>query len=123
MTVTSAPSWTQRFARRARSGGEGALAAILALSGRQDIISFSGGLPDPATLPTEILADIMRDLAAAGDSSAVQYAPVAGLSSTLDFVADRLLSHEGLRPGAGGLMITSGCIEAMELLGQCFLGA
>jgi 2-aminoadipate transaminase len=123
MTVTAAPTWAHRFARRTRSGGGGALAAILALSGRKDIISFSGGLPDPATLPKEILADILRDITIASDSTAVQYAPVKGLSSTLEFVAERLLSHEGTRPSEAELMITSGCVEALELLGKSLLDA
>ena len=122
MTVTQTEvDWTRTFAARTRTGGGGGLAAILALSGRTDIISFAGGLPDPLTLPGENLADIMRELIVAGDSSALQYSPVKGLPSTLAYMTDRLETHEGRRPAAEEIMITSGCIEAIELLGKTFL--
>ena len=122
MSVTqSRIDWTERFADRTRTGTGGGLAAILALSGRTDIISFAGGLPDPATLPDERLADVMRDLLVSGDSSALQYAPVQGLPTTLAYVAQRLETRQGRRPGRDEVMITSGCIEALELLGKTFL--
>jgi 2-aminoadipate transaminase len=124
MAITSEPiTWTDKFARRTRAEGADALASILALSGRKDIISFSGGLPDPATLPGETLADLMRDILASGDASALQYAPVRGLASTLDFIADRLERLERRRPAPDELMITSGCVEAVELAGKAFLDA
>ncbi|MBV9281264.1 MAG: PLP-dependent aminotransferase family protein [Chloroflexi bacterium] len=124
MTATrSRIHWTKTFAERTRTGTGGGLAAILALVGRTDIISFAGGLPDPATMPDEKLADVMRDLLASGDSSALQYAPIRGLPTTLAYVAERLEAKEGLRPGADQTMITSGCVEALELLGKTFLDA
>jgi 2-aminoadipate transaminase len=124
MTVASAHrTWTDKFAIRTGSTGGGALAAILALSGRKDIISFAGGLPDPATLPDATLGDLVRDVIASGDASALQYAPVRGLPRTLDYVAERLKTHEGRSPAIEELMITSGCIEALELLGKTFLDA
>jgi len=124
MTIAdTTTNWVDTFAERTRTGAGGALAAILALSGNTEVISFAGGLPDPATLPGEKLADLMRDMLASGDSSALQYAPVKGLASTLAYVSDRLLEREGVRPGADEIMITSGCIEALELLGKTFLDA
>jgi 2-aminoadipate transaminase len=124
MTVIPAQrTWTERFATRTRSAGGGGIAAILALSGRTDIISFSGGLPDPATLPGEALAELVRNVTAGGDASAIQYAPVKGLPGPLDYVASRLEAYEGRRLAPEDLMITSGCIEALELLGKTFLDA
>jgi DNA-binding transcriptional MocR family regulator len=61
-----------------RRFGEG-LGSILALSAATDLISFSGGFPDPATFPGPVLAEILRRLIAAGDASAMQYAPTPGL--------------------------------------------
>ncbi len=122
MTATSEQiTWTDRFAERTRSDGGDALAAILALSGRDDIISFSGGLPDPATMPDQVLADLLREILASGDASPLQYSPVRGLPGPLDYVASRLQEHEGRHPTSDELMITSGCVEAVELLGKAFL--
>lgn len=114
-------TWTDRFAERTRAEGGGALAAILALSGRNDIISFSGGLPDPATMPDTVLGDLLHEILASGDASALQYSPVRGLPGPLDYVACRLLEREGRRPATEELMITSGCVEAIELVAKAFL--
>lgn len=122
MTVTQ-NNWTTGFATRTKAGSNGALAAILALAGNTEIISFAGGLPDPITLPDRTLGDLMAELVAAGDGSALQSSPVKGLAGTLDYVAERLETHDGRRPEADELMITSGCIEALELLGKTFLDA
>src|SRR6266542_2391734 len=71
--------WEDLFATRTRGDvGEG-LGSILALSTATDLISFSGGFPDPATFPGPVLAEILRRLIAAGDASAMQYAPTPGL--------------------------------------------
>lgn len=122
MTMTKTRTdWTNRFAARTRSGGGEALAAILALSGRTDIISFSGGLPDPATLPGEALVGVMQTVLAGHDASALQYSPVKGLPGPLSYIAERLEALEHHRPAPDELLVTSGCIEALELLGKALL--
>jgi 2-aminoadipate transaminase len=117
---TTAP-WERVLAARTSAGvGEG-LASILALSGRTDVISFSGGFPDPTTFPGEVLADILGELVRSGDPSAFQYGPTEGLPGPRDFIAQRLHDLEGRRPEAGELIVTSGGIEALELLGKACL--
>ena len=80
--------WSTSFAARTRGVGEG-LAAILALSGATDLISFSGGFPDPSTFPGQVLAEILAELLAWGEASALQYSPTRGLPGPLALVADR----------------------------------
>ena len=114
-------TWSDRFAARARGDvGEG-LASILSLANVTDIISFSGGFPDPATFPGQVLADLLRELIGSGDASAMQYAPTRGLPGVREYVASRLHRMEGVLPTDSELMITSGAIEAMELIGKSFL--
>ena len=113
--------WEDLFATRTRGDvGEG-LGSILALSTATDLISFSGGFPDPATFPGLVLAEILRKLIAAGDASAMQYAPTPGLPGPRAFIAERLEQLEGRRPEEGEFLITSGAIEALELLSKTFL--
>ena len=114
-------SWNDLFAVRTRSGvGEG-LAAILALAGNTEIISFAGGFPDPQTFPGERAATLMQELVSGGDVSALQYAPTQGLPGPLDALATRLEVLQGHGPAADELMITSGAIEALELVGKSFI--
>jgi 2-aminoadipate transaminase len=115
------PRWEDRFAARTREEVGGGLGSILALSTATDLISFSGGFPDPATFPGPVLAEILGNLIDAGDASAMQYAPTPGLPGPRAFIAARLERLEGRRPEEQELLVTSGAIEALELLSKTFL--
>jgi 2-aminoadipate transaminase len=120
-TALEQHDWSARLARRARVLGGGEITAILALAGATDVITFSGGFPDPETFPTEILADIATRLIAEDAAVALQYSATEGLAGVRDYVAGRLESREGAAPGPGGLMITSGGIDCMELLAKSYV--
>jgi len=113
--------WSASLARRTRTLGGGEITAILALAGATDVITFSGGFPDPATFPAEILAPIAARLITGDAAVSLQYAATEGLAGVRDYVAGRLESLEGARPGPGELMITSGGIDCMELLAKSYL--
>src|SRR6516225_6005889 len=106
-------TWDTGLARRTKSLGGGEITAILALAGASDVITFSGGFPDPATFPTGVLAEIAARLISADSGVALQYAATEGIASVRDYVSGRLASLEGRTPGAGELMITSGGIDCM----------
>src|SRR5258708_7943254 len=113
--------WTELFAARTRGNvGEG-IADILALLGVPDVISFAGGFPDPLTFPRERASELLAEFAAAGEASAFQYAPTRGLAGPLDALAGRLEAVQGRRPAEDELVITSGAIEALELVAKSFL--
>jgi 2-aminoadipate transaminase len=113
--------WEALFAARTRGDiGEG-IAEILGLLGIPDLISFAGGFPDPVTFPRERAAALLGEFAATGESAAFQYAPTRGLAGPLDALANRLETVDGRRPGDDELLITSGAIEALELVGKSFL--
>ena len=120
--ATPAPSWEASFARRTQQSG-GEITAILALAGAKDIITFSGGFPAPETFPVEVLRDLTARLLETDAAVALQYSPTEGLPSVRDAVAQRLADTEGHRPAGGELMITSGGIDAMELLSKSLLDA
>src|SRR5215218_246296 len=122
MAVTSDTGrWDALFAARTRGDvGEG-IAFVLGFLGRADLISFAGGFPDPLTFPREQAAALLAEFAASGEATAFQYAPTRGLAGTLDAVAGRLEAVQGRRPADDELVITSGGIEALELVGKSFL--
>src|ERR687892_1832841 len=113
--------WDTVFAGRTRAGGGEGLIAILALAAAEDVISLAGGLPDPATFPGPAVAEILGGVVERGDASPFQYSPTHGLPGPRDFVAGRLERLEGRRPGDDELLLTSGTIEALELLGKAFV--
>jgi 2-aminoadipate transaminase len=113
--------WEELFAARTRNGAGDGIAVILGYVGRPDLISFAGGFPDPQTFPAEQAATILRDLASAGDVTAFQYAPTRGLAGLRDAMSSRIEALQGARPADDELLVTSGGIEALELVSKSFL--
>jgi 2-aminoadipate transaminase len=122
MAVTfDSARWEALAAERTRGDVGDGIASVLALLGRSDVISFAGGFPDPETFPRERVATLLREFAATAESTAFQYAPTRGLPGALDALAARLERLQGRRPADDELLITSGGIEALELIGKAFL--
>ena len=113
--------WEELFAARTRNDAGDGITVILGYLANPDLISFAGGFPDPETFPAEQTAAIMQDLVSAGDPAAFQYAPTRGLAGTRDAMASRIDALQGARPADDELLVTSGGIEALELVAKSFL--
>jgi 2-aminoadipate transaminase len=113
--------WTQRFAARASADDGDAIAAIIGLAGRTDLISFAGGFPDPAVLDREALAAVAAGVARADDAAGLQYSATRGLPRFRAYLAERLEELEGRAVADKELLVTSGGIEAMQLAAMTFL--
>jgi 2-aminoadipate transaminase len=120
-TAIAEHDWDAAVARRTQTLGGGEITAILALAGATDMITFSGGFPDPATFPGTVLSEIAARLIATDPAVALQYSATEGIASVRDYVSGRLATLEGLAPGPGELMITSGGIDCMELVAKSYL--
>jgi len=107
-------------ARATGAAGDG-IASVLAFLGMPDIVSFAGGFPDPLTFPRDRVAALFEEFVASGEATAFQYAPTQGLAGTLDVLGGRLEVLEGRRPADDELMVTSGAIEALELVTKSYL--
>jgi 2-aminoadipate transaminase len=122
MAATSeSPTWEQLFADRTRGEVGDGVAGVLAFLGMPGVISFAGGFPDPRTFPHARVASLLAEFGGSGEASAFQYAPTRGLAGTLDAVAGRLAALQGHRPADDELLITSGSMEGLELVGKSFL--
>jgi 2-aminoadipate transaminase len=122
MTLTSeSRTWEALFAGRTRAGAGDGIAAILGFLGDPSLISFAGGFPDPRTFPSARTATLLHEFAESGEVSAFQYAPTQGLAGARDALARRIEIVQGTRPGDDELLITSGGIEALELVAKSFL--
>jgi 2-aminoadipate transaminase len=124
MTSYSAPvdptSWPDLFARRASRGGD-ELTAILSLAASSDVITFSGGFPAPETFPVDVLRRLTQRLLDEDAAVALQYSPTEGLPSARATIADMLVRNQGQPVGADEVLVTSGGIEALQLLARTFI--
>jgi 2-aminoadipate transaminase len=119
--TTETSQWEPLFAERTRAEVGDGIAQVLAFLAVPDLISFAGGFPDPLTFPRERTQALVTEFAAAGETSAFQYAPTRGLAGPLDALASRIETLQRRRPAEDELLITSGAIEALELVGKAFL--
>ena len=120
-TTPEVRRWDALVAARTRGEVGDGIASVLAFLGVPDLISFAGGFPDPETFPRKRVSTLVQELAASGEATAFQYAPTRGLAGLLDALAGRLETLQGRRPADDELMITSGAIEALELVAKSFL--
>ena len=116
--AVSATDWPEHFARRASQGGD-ALTAILSLAASTDVITFSGGFPAPETFPVDVLRRLSAELLDDEAAVALQYSPTEGLPMVRGAVSDMLVSGQGRAPE--DVLITSGGIEALQLLARTFI--
>jgi 2-aminoadipate transaminase len=122
MAATSeSPTWEQLFADRTRGEVGDGVAGVLAFLGMPGVISFAGGFPDPRTFPHARVASLLAEFGGSGEASAFQYAPTRGLAGTLDALGGRIESLQGRRPADDELLVTSGAIEALELVCKALL--
>jgi 2-aminoadipate transaminase len=119
-SVLLGSDWSTRLAKRT-AGQDGFLTGILASANARGVINFSGGFPAPELFPTGVVAQIITDLLAADAAVALQYAPSAGIASTLEAMSDHLSQRQGQRPGPGEIMMTSGGIDAVTLIAKSML--
>ena len=89
----------QLFSTRARAGADPELAIILA-GPPPGTLGMTGGFPNPATFPSEELAEIAARLVRDEPGLALQYGPSAGLPSFREYLVERVAHLEGPRAGA-----------------------
>lgn len=93
---------------------------FLAASGREGLINLAGGLPDPSTYPVAEISAISARVVAEHGPEVLGYGPVPGLPDLRDRIAARL---GGARLGLSreNILITSGGMQALELVGKALL--
>src|SRR3954464_1332495 len=113
-------AWPELFARRSSRGGD-ELTAILSLAASTDVITFSGGFPAPETFPVEVLRELTTALLEEDSSVALQYSPTEGLPDARGAIAGMIAARQGVAVEAGDVLVTSGGIEALQLLARTFV--
>src|SRR5882724_1082629 len=101
--------WTEAFAPAMREARPSAIRELLKIIDRPGIISFAGGIPDPALFPTELIAEaharVLADPARAGE--ALQYSVSEGYPPLREWLAG-YMRGKGAVCDADNILITSG---------------
>lgn len=106
-----------RMARWTRHLQRSVLRQMIAVVSRPGILSFAGGLPDPALFPTQAYADAVATVLAA-DSRALQYGPP---HAPLQQAIVGLMAQRGVTTHADNVFITTGAQQVLDILTRLFV--
>lgn len=112
---------THKFATRTARMKASEIRELLKLLDQPDIISFAGGIPDPALFPADRFARAMT--AALGDgrhAQSLQYSTSEGHAPLRAWIAAEMAAL-GIPCGPDNILITSGSQQALDCLGKLFL--
>lgn len=109
-----------RYARRAERMKASEIRELLKLLDRPDIISFAGGIPDPALFPAEAAAEAYREALTLSPSLALQYSVSEGYLPLRQWIAGRMRSL-GAPAESDNIVITSGSQQALDFLGKLLI--
>jgi hypothetical protein len=110
--------WTQILASRSSRMKASEIRELLKLLDQPDILSFAGGIPDPALFPTGAYAQAFAD--ALTDPAALQYSVSEGYLPLRDWIAAQM-GKLGIPCTAQNILITSGSQQALDYLGKLML--
>lgn len=108
------PFFAQRFAKVEPSF----IREILKVAMNPDVISFAGGLPNPAFFPNEALAAASAKVLQNNGNGALQYSATEGFAPLREYIATRYFKQHGMRVSADNILITNGSQQALDLLGK-----
>jgi 2-aminoadipate transaminase len=89
---------------------------ILKLAERPDVISLAGGLPDPAVFFLERIRECQERVFREEGAAALNYGPNPGFTRLREWIAERMEAREKVQVGVENVLVTSGGIEALNLL-------
>ncbi len=106
------------FAHRTRTLKSSFIRDILALTQRPDVISFAGGLPDPALFPARQLQACSEAIHCSLGAGLFQYGETAGLVALREWIGESLNRP---RLPAEQILITTGAQQGLDLASRCLI--
>ncbi len=115
--------WEPRYARRAERMRASEIRELLKLLDEPGIVSFAGGIPDPALFPVETAREAYAAALADGVAGqALQYSVSEGYLPLRDWIVGHM-GRLGVPCETDNILITSGSQQALEFLGRLLLTA
>ncbi|MBC7318210.1 PLP-dependent aminotransferase family protein [Candidatus Bipolaricaulota bacterium] len=109
-----------RFAERTKGAKRSAIRELLKYTEQPEVISFAGGLPDPAAFPLDFLANVAQEEILHNAVKSLQYTTTEGKRPLRQSLAQWLL-EEGIKTTMDQIVITAGSQQGLDLLGRVFL--
>lgn len=108
------------LSERARKLTSSAIREILKVTERPSVISFAGGLPSPATFPSEPMREATDRILRDTPHAALQYSATEGYAPLREWIAAHVSRHGAtIRPSQ--VLVTTGSQQALDLLGKVLI--
>jgi DNA-binding transcriptional MocR family regulator len=114
-------NWEDIFATRSSRMKASEIRELLKLLDQPDIISFAGGIPDPALFPDEDFRAAYAEIFSSSQvNAALQYSVSEGYKPLREWLAGEM-GRIGIECGAENVFIVSGSQQGLDYLGKLFL--
>lgn len=115
--------WENLLAARSKRMNASEIRELLKLLDQPDIISFAGGIPDPALFPAEAFQTAFSSiLSGKRQEQALQYSISEGYVPLRNWIVQHMAKF-GVPCSTDNILITSGSQQALDYLGKLFLSA
>ncbi len=113
------PEFTKYYSELAKKIKASEIRELLALiRERKDVISFAGGIPDPAIFPKEKLAEIAKFVIETYGDDALQYSETKGIIEVRETLSDFVLRYRYITADAEEIIITTGSQSALDIISR-----
>ena len=113
------PQFADRVAKAQRSF----IREILKVTADPSVISFAGGLPNPASFPVPEIAAAAAKVLYESGPSALQYSTTEGYAPLREWIARRYREKKGMDVNAEDILITTGSQQALDLVAKIMVNA
>ena len=109
------------FATRMDNVPKSFIREILKVTENPDIISFAGGLPNPALFPVQEIAAAAQKVLQNNGHEALQYSTTEGYGPLREYIAQRYARRFGLPVDPAHILITTGSQQGLDLIAKVLL--
>jgi 2-aminoadipate transaminase len=113
--------WQKLYATRVSKMKVSAIREMLAVSGRPDIISFAGGLPDMRVFPAQQIAEATQQVMLREGAAALQYGTSEGHEGLRRHIVT-MMSELDVEIDIDDLIILDGAQQGLEFLAKILIG-
>jgi len=96
---------------------------FLAFGGRADVVSLAGGLPAAELYPVAAIQAATERALAKHGTAALEYGAIEGFPGLRQLIAARVSAETGGTFTAANVLVTTGSMQALDLIGKVLLDA
>lgn len=109
------------FASRMLTVRKSFIREILKVTDNPEVISFAGGLPNPAFFPVEEIAQATAKVFAENGPDILQYRTTEGHLQLRELISERYRKVRGIEIKPSEILLTTGSQQGLDLIGKAFL--